>query len=136
MEPLGKSQILGYLKRLSSDYAVTLVTFEKPLDYSDAQKVEELNALCNVYGITWLPQKYHSRPRLFATFWDICTLIYMTSRLSNGVKLIHCRNYIPAMCAWFVGLFTNIPFLFDMRALWIEELIEADSSFCERQAKL
>lgn len=41
------------------------------------------------------------------------------------VKLIHARSYIPAAVALMIGRFTGVPFIFDMRALWPEELITA-----------
>ena len=41
------------------------------------------------------------------------------------VCLIHARSYIPATAALLVSRVTGIPFIFDMRALWLEELITA-----------
>jgi glycosyltransferase involved in cell wall biosynthesis len=127
LEPLGKSQILSYLKRLSEDYSITLVTFEKESDFELKDNVKALKILCDEFGINWQPRLYHKNPRLLATLWDIWILLLDTVRFSSDVELIHCRNYIPAIAAWFVGLFTRVPFVFDMRALWIEELIEAKS---------
>ena len=43
----------------------------------------------------------------------------------QGVRLIHARAYIPAAVALLVGRATGVPFIFDMRALWPEELITA-----------
>jgi glycosyltransferase involved in cell wall biosynthesis len=39
--------------------------------------------------------------------------------------LIHARSYLPAAVAWGVWRVTGVPFIFDMRALWPEELITA-----------
>jgi glycosyltransferase involved in cell wall biosynthesis len=39
--------------------------------------------------------------------------------------LIHARSYLPAAVAWGVWRVTGVPFIFDIRALWPEELITA-----------
>jgi glycosyltransferase involved in cell wall biosynthesis len=39
--------------------------------------------------------------------------------------LIHARSYLPAAAAWAVFRLTGTPFIFDMRALWPEELVTA-----------
>jgi glycosyltransferase involved in cell wall biosynthesis len=41
------------------------------------------------------------------------------------IRLIHARSYIPAVVALLVSRLTGVPFIFDMRALWPEELITA-----------
>jgi len=43
----------------------------------------------------------------------------------NKIVLIHARSYTPAVVALFVGGILRVPFIFDMRALWPEELITA-----------
>ncbi|MEZ9503033.1 glycosyltransferase [Vibrio sp. 10N.286.51.B11] len=126
-EPLGRSQVLAYLSRLSRDYSITLVTFEKRNDFENQEEIEKLKLECVNFGIDWQPRIYHHKPRLLATVWDLFTLFWDTFRLSlrNKVKLIHCRSYIPAIAAWAVGKITRTPFIFDMRALWPEEMIDA-----------
>jgi glycosyltransferase involved in cell wall biosynthesis len=43
----------------------------------------------------------------------------------QSVCLIHARSYIPAAVALVINRLTGVPFIFDMRALWPEELITA-----------
>jgi glycosyltransferase involved in cell wall biosynthesis len=43
----------------------------------------------------------------------------------QGARLIHARSYIPAAVAMIVSQLTGVRFIFDMRALWPEELITA-----------
>ncbi|MCU5788094.1 hypothetical protein B27N_03097 [Alcanivorax marinus] len=127
LEPLGRSQVLSYLSRLSSEYMFTLVSFEKPADLADDNAVTSLRAECEQYGIDWRPQTYHHRPRMLATAWDLLTLLWQTCRFSFGkeVRLVHCRSYIPAITAWLCGKLTRKPFIFDMRALWPDEMVTA-----------
>lgn len=127
LEPLGRSQVLSYLSRLSTDYTFTLVSFEKPSDTVDEDAVRSLQADCTTFGIDWKPQTYHHRPRMLATAWDLLVLLWQTLRYSwrNEVRLVHCRSYIPAIAAWLCGKVTGKPFIFDMRALWPDEMVTA-----------
>jgi glycosyltransferase involved in cell wall biosynthesis len=127
LEPLGQSQVFSYLRGLSQDYNITLITYEKPEDWSDDSLVAEVRAACEKYGIRWLPQKFHSKPRLIASTASIIQIIFLMFReiCTRNVKLVHTRSYIPAAAALFVYKFVRVPFIFDMRALWPEELITA-----------
>lgn len=127
MEPLGRSQVFAYLSRLSNDLSITLVTFEKLDDINNFSEFSKLKSECQSYGITWLPRIYHKSPRLLATSWDLLMLLWDTWRLGrkSHIDLVHCRSYIPAIAAWLMGKLTRTPFIFDMRALWPEEMIDA-----------
>lgn len=127
LEPLGRSQILAYLFRLSSEFQFTIVSFEKKEDFTNHTQVTALKNECARYGIDWQPKLYHQHPRFLATLWDLWMLFYVTFLFSikGKAQLVHCRSYIPAIAAWVSGKFTRTPFIFDMRALWLEEMIEA-----------
>ena len=127
LEPLGRSQVLSYLSRLAGEYAFTLVSFEKPADLADSDAVASLRAECAHYGIDWRPQVYHQRPRLPATAWDLLVLLGQTSRHSSRreTRVVHCRSYIPAIAAWLSSKVTGKPFIFDMRAIWPDEMVTA-----------
>ena len=43
----------------------------------------------------------------------------------EGINLIHARAYIPAFLALLINKIIDTPFIFDMRALWPEELINS-----------
>lgn len=127
LEPLGRSQVLAYLSRLSDEYQFTIVSFEKASDFEKSDEVEALKKECESYGINWQPKIYHHKPRLPATLWDLSVLLHATWKLSRSgkVSLVHCRSYIPAIAALLVGKVTKVPFIFDMRALWLDEMIDA-----------
>lgn len=129
LEPLGRSQILAYLSRLSDEYQFTIVSFEKAKDFAIAEDVLALQKECESYGINWQPKIYHHRPRLLATLWDLSVLLQATWSCSRSsrAELVHCRSYIPSIAAWLVGKVTKVPFIFDMRALWLDEMIDGGS---------
>lgn len=127
LEPLGQSQVLGYLRGLSQQYRVTLISYEKDEDWADANRVAEMRATCAQLGIHWLPQRFWPRPRLVAPALSLVRMAWLVRRevRRQGAQLIHARSYIPAVAAMAVGRVVGVPFLFDMRALWPEELITA-----------
>jgi glycosyltransferase involved in cell wall biosynthesis len=86
-----------------------------------------VRADCADHGIDWLPQRFRSRPRIAAPALRIMHMMWLMHRevSRHGVCLLHARSYVPALAALVVGGVARVPFLFDMRALWPEELITA-----------
>lgn len=127
LEPLGQSQVMAYLRGLSRDHKITLITLEKPQDWADAEAMARARVDCEAHEIDWQPRPFHHRPRLLAPAWSQLVMTAAALRLarSREVGLIHARSYLPAGVAWLVWRLTGTPFIFDMRALWPEELITA-----------
>lgn len=127
LEPLGQSQVFSYLSGLSQKHRITLITFEKDDDWADTQRVANLNAECNRLGIRWLPKRFLPRPKVIAPALSMLRMMWLVLRevRRQRVQLIHARSYIPAAVALVVSRLTSVPFIFDMRALWPEELIAA-----------
>lgn len=127
LEPLGQSQVMGYLRGLSRDYRITLITYEKSEDWVNLEKMERARELCLVYGIRWIPQRFKSHPKGIAPALSMLRMVWLIRRevVGQRAQLIHARSYIPAAVAMCVAASTKVPFVFDMRALWPEELIAA-----------
>lgn len=127
LEPLGQSQVMAYLRGLSRDHAITLITYEKPEDWTDTAAMARARADCEAHGIRWMPQQFRPHPKIIAPALSMLRMIWLVRRevRREGVRLVHARSYIPAAVALAVGRMTGVPFLFDMRALWPEELITA-----------
>lgn len=127
LEPLGQSQVLAYLRCLSRDYRITLITYEKDEDRADAARMAVMRAECERLGIHWLPQRFRPRPKVIAPALSMLRMVCLLQRevKDQGARLIHARSYIPAAVAMIVSRMTGVPFIFDMRALWPEELITA-----------
>ena len=66
LEPLGQSQILPYMKGLSSIASITLVSFEKPADSADLQALSSVQCQCQRSGIRWIQLRFRSKPRPWA----------------------------------------------------------------------
>ncbi len=127
LEPLGQSQVFSYLRGLSLEHRITLITYEKDDDWADRPRVAKLRAECDGLGIRWLPQRFRAQPKLIAPAFSMVRMVWLVARevQRQRVRLIHARSYIPAAVALVVSRLTGVPFLFDMRALWPEELIVA-----------
>ena len=127
LEPLGRSQVFAYLQGLSRDHRITLITYEKAEDRTDVARMARARAECEKLGIDWLPQRFLARPRGIAPAVGALHMVWLVFRVVRGrrVRLIHARSYIPAFVALGVGRLTGASFIFDMRALWPEELITA-----------
>lgn len=139
LEPLGQSQVMAYLRGLSRDYAITLITYEKDEDRADTARMMAVRAECKALGIRWLPQRFRPQPKVIAPALSMLRMVWLVRRevQARNVRLIHARSYIPAAVAMVVSRMTGVPFIFDMRALWPEELITAGrlrrGSFLHRQ---
>lgn len=127
LEPLGQSQVLNYIKGLSVDFSITLITFEKPEDLADNEAIARARSDCQAHGLDWRPKRFRRRPILLAPAWSMFQMFWSTYKAARRgeAQLTHARSYLPAAAAWAVNRFTGTPFIFDMRALWPEELITA-----------
>lgn len=125
LEPLGQSQVLAYLKALSSKYAITLISCERDADLSDSENLAQIEAVCAEHGIRWVRLRYRRRPRVLASVINLTQLIYYTGLETRRSKarLIHARSYVAGAAAWAVSRRSGTPYVFDMRSLWPEELI-------------
>ncbi len=123
LEPLGQSQVITYLERLTQEADIHILSFEKPADFAQDDKVQALRARLDAAGIRWHPLTYHKTPTLPATLFDITqgTLMALWLTLRHRVALVHARSYVPALIGWVVKLLTGAALLFDMRGFWADE---------------
>lgn len=123
LEPILQSQGLPYLRGLASrGIPVVLLTYERP-SMVDKKGMEDLRISLEGDGISWEALKYHKRPRLLATLFDVAQGVRLTKRLirHHDVGILHARSYVPALVAWSVSRRSRIPWVFDMRGLMAEE---------------
>ncbi|HYC40309.1 MAG TPA: glycosyltransferase [Chitinophagaceae bacterium] len=124
-DPLGQSQILPYLVRLSTrGFRFTILSFEKRNRYAaDRHLVEEIMERA---GIEWVPLKFTRRPPLLAKVYDRWRLRRMANRLQRrrGFDLVHCRSYVAAEIGLWLKKKFGSRFLFDMRGFWADEKVD------------
>ena len=68
LEPLGMSQVWQYVRKLSKDHKIIIVSFEKDNNVNDLDSVIKD---VEFHGVSWYRLKYHKRPSLLATTYDV-----------------------------------------------------------------
>jgi glycosyltransferase involved in cell wall biosynthesis len=127
-EPLGQTQVIPYLKELvKRGVVVTLLSFEKPQSLT-TEKCRALRQKLSEQGIEWHWLRYHRRPTLAATAFDVLAGIRYAKRLvrENEIEIVHARAYIPATIALWLKRRLGVKMIFDLRGLMAEEYRDAN----------
>lgn len=126
LEPLGQSQVLRYLEQLSKNHKITLISFEKPDDWNNREKREQLKLHINKAGIVWVPLRYHKAPSGLATAFDILQGVTVGAWLCirYKIKIVHARSYVSSVIALSLQKLFNVKYIFDMRGFWVDERID------------
>lgn len=124
-DPLGRSQIIPYLRGLSSvGHAFTIISFEKKEKFKIYEEVirEELTAS----GIRWIPLKYSKTPPVLSTLWDLYKFKRKARQVvrSGNYGIVHCRSYLPGIIGRHLKKRFGLKFLFDIRGFWVDERVE------------
>ena len=126
LEPLGQSQVLAYLEKLSADRHIHLISYEKSADWADRDRRRAVAARIAAAGIGWHPLRYHKSPSALATAYDVAVgtakAIALVAR--HRLTIVHARSYVPALIALGVKRVTGARFLFDIRGLWADERVD------------
>lgn len=130
LDPLGQSQVIPYLKELSKLGAqFTLLSYERDHAFSpEGRKLcESLRAELAVSGIEWHWLRYHKRPSIPATAFDVAAGVRFASRLirHKRIEMVHARSHIPALIALRLKQRLGVKMIFDVRGLMAEEYIDA-----------
>lgn len=124
-DPLVHSQVVAYLAGLAErGHVVHLMTFEPALaPERSRQFAEDLRRR----GIVWHRRRYHKRPSLPATAFDVFTGGLAAARLVRRHRLgaIHARNHMPAAMALIAARLARFRLIFDLRGLMAEEYVDA-----------
>jgi glycosyltransferase involved in cell wall biosynthesis len=130
LDPLGQTQVLPYLRELAKrGVRFTLLSFERAGAFSPdgAAQCEKLRSELESQGIEWHWLRYHQRPSVPATIYDVLAGIRKASSLiqRNRVEMIHARGHIPATIALALKKRYPIKMIFDVRGLMAEEYVDA-----------
>ena len=101
-DPLCQSQSLPYLRGLcASGYRIAMVTFEQDRWALGPEQATEQRAQLMSEGIKWHPLRYHKRPPVVSTLFDIARGVGVVSRLArvHNAKLIHGRSTVACEIA-------------------------------------
>ena len=131
LDPLGQTQVLPYLRELAKrGVRFTLLSFERERAFTPegTAKCEELRRELETQGIEWHRLRYHQRPSIPATIYDVLAGIRKASVLvqRNKIEMAHARGHIPATIALALKRRFGIRMIFDLRGLMAEEYVDAE----------
>jgi len=92
-EPLGRSQVLGYLVRLSRSNKIYLISFER------TRKVSNIDDIVSQNNIIWKHYPYSNKYGILSSIGQILIGVVAGSRIitDNSIEIIHARSMIPAI---------------------------------------
>jgi glycosyltransferase involved in cell wall biosynthesis len=124
-EPLVQAQVLPYLRELvRGGVEMSLLTFESdPKGTWTAEWRERLRD----EGIDWHLLRYHKRPTLPATLFDILAGAWRAAAIvrRRRIDLLHARSHVGAAIGAVTKTLTGARLLFDIRGLLPEEYVDS-----------
>lgn len=124
-EPLVQAQVLPYLRELvRGGVKMSLLTFETdPQGTWTAEWRERLRG----EGIEWHLLRYHKRPTLPATLFDILAGAWRARGIvrRRRIGLLHARSHVGAAIGAVTKMLTGARLLFDIRGLLPEEYVDS-----------
>lgn len=141
LEPLGQSQVLQYLEKLSLKYQIVLLTFEKKKDWSKKDLVKYTKLKIQDSGIVWKPMKYHNKVKIISKILNLINgmFISIVQVKKYNACLVHCRSYMSSILGVVIKKIFKIPLVFDMRGFWVDEKVTSGiwlkSSFYYKMGK-
>lgn len=123
LEPLGESQVVAYLEILADAYDIHLITFEKPADTARDDLMQKMAARLGAAGITWHARRYHKRPKILSTLWDMGGAMLLAARLArrHDARVLHARSILCAAMLYPAKLVGRGRFIVDIRGFWADE---------------
>ncbi len=123
MEPLGHSQVLKYIEKLSDDYSIHLISFEKEVDLKNIKLLKSTIKRCKNHHITWHRLKYRNGFFGFGQLINILSLGFFPLKIliNRNIALVHIRSYMPGIFMPFLKNIFNFKLVFDMRGFWADE---------------
>ena len=130
LDPLGQTQVIPYLRELAKrGVQFTLLSFERGAAFAGdgVGKRDELQRELREQGIEWHCLRYHQRPSVPATIYDVIAGIRKAKSLvrRNRIGMVHARSHIPATIALALKRSLGTKMIFDLRGLMAEEYVDA-----------
>lgn len=126
-EPTRQSALLPAIEDLARrGMAVTLVTFEKPADIADGAEIGRLRRLLDSWGVRWVALRYHKRPRVPATAYDVaqgCARVALP-RLFRPPDVVHARTYVGGLIGMALAPLLRAKLVFHNEGFYPDEQVD------------
>jgi len=127
-EPLGQSLVLPSVVALSrAGVLVTLVTWEKPADLARSDELARIRDRLDAARVRWVPLRYHKRPKVPATAFDVVSGLALGARLHRRqpFDVIHARTFIAGNVGLTLAPILGIPLIYHNEGYYPEEQVDA-----------
>jgi glycosyltransferase involved in cell wall biosynthesis len=126
LEPLGQSQVLAYVEKLAPGRRIHLMSFEKSRDLADQARVKILQSRMQAHDIVWHPQRYHKRPPVLSSVYDLGVAAIKAWWIvrRERLEIVHARNLLCACMGLPAAKTNGARLLFDIRGFWADERID------------
>jgi glycosyltransferase involved in cell wall biosynthesis len=128
LEPLGSSQVLPYVQRLSErGFSMEVLSFEKALDLADGTRHRALSERLDASGVKWHVRRYHRRPSALATLYDVGIGILAGLEWSRRTtdRAVHARSYVAGLMGLVIKRACGARLVFDTRSFLVDERIDS-----------
>lgn len=131
LDPLGQSQVIPYLRELArAGVRFTLLSFERSAAFGTEgrDRCADLKRELAEAGIEWHWLRYHQKPSLPATMYDVIAGTRYAQKLArrNAIEMVHARSHIPATIGLALKRRLGLKLIFDLRGLMAEEYVDAE----------
>ncbi len=131
LDPLGQSQVIPYLRELArAGVRFTLLSFERSAAFGTEgrDRCADLKRQLAAAGIEWHWLRYHQKPSLPATMYDVIAGTRCAQKLArrNAIEMVHARSHIPATIGLGLKRLLGVKLIFDLRGLMAEEYVDAE----------
>jgi glycosyltransferase involved in cell wall biosynthesis len=136
VEPLGRALVLPTVKRLTTlGPRITLVTFDKPADTARSADVNEVADFLRAAGVRWLPLRYHKRPQVPATAFDVAHGVArgVAERLRDRPDVVHARTFVGGLIGLPLSRLTGAPLIYHNEGFYPDEMV--DGGFWEEGSR-
>ena len=128
-EPLVHTQVLPYLRAVARAGVEThLLTYERRGAWraGERQRRRALKQQLKAAGIRWHALKYHKRPSLLATAYDVWLGVLYAAWLvmRHRLQVVHARAHIPGVIALPLKMLLRRKLIFDLRGMMAEEYVD------------
>jgi glycosyltransferase involved in cell wall biosynthesis len=123
-EPLGRSLILPAVREMARrGMRVNVISFEKARDLEDQAGVQGLQRELQALGVRWHPLRYHKRPTVPATLFDVVHGL-VVGLTSPRPSLIHGRTFVGGVIGAVLGFLRRAPFVYHNEGFWPDQQVE------------
>lgn len=122
-EPLVQTQVLPYLRDLAAGgVAMSLLTFE-PQRFDESEWRERLRA----DGIEWYTLRYHRRPTLPATLYDLVRGAFRAAAIARHehIDILHGRSHVGTAIGALAKRMCGARLIFDFRGYLADEYVSS-----------